>query len=395
MRDTARRISSSIASAAASASRSSTPRASRKDGRRIAVSLTMTPITDGEGHAVAACTIARDVTARPAARGQGPLPRPGERRARRRLRVPGHRHARRELALPRLGDACRLEIFSGDPGEIEIGEAHVDAEAERRLRDLPARGDDAAGDPRTRARSTSAPGTSASPSGCAAASSGSPPSSAGVPPPPPIATTSRRAEEYCARAALAIDNARLYREAEASVQARDEVPPARRARALDPRSRPSGSTPSACSGPWRAGASSTGSGPASAPSTARWRALLELVEHLLDVSRVRAAPIELDRSPVELGALVRGVIARFEGDAAAPARPSPSPPRRRWRGDWDRPRLERVASNLISNAVKYGAGQPIEVFVTGAADTALLVVRDHGVGIPSGTGRASSSATSA
>jgi signal transduction histidine kinase len=40
------------------------------------------------------------------------------------------------------------------------------------------------------------------------------------------------------------------------------------------------------------------------------------------------------------------------------------------------------AYGLLSNALKYGAGRPVELSVRGEAARALLVVRDHGVGIP-------------
>ena len=39
-------------------------------------------------------------------------------------------------------------------------------------------------------------------------------------------------------------------------------------------------------------------------------------------------------------------------------------------------------TNLLSNALKYGAGRPIEISVRAGASRAAVVVRDHGVGIP-------------
>jgi signal transduction histidine kinase len=51
------------------------------------------------------------------------------------------------------------------------------------------------------------------------------------------------------------------------------------------------------------------------------------------------------------------------------------------RGRWDRLRLEQVLENLLSNAFKYGAGQPVEVVVGGGEGRALLSVQDGGVGI--------------
>lgn len=50
-------------------------------------------------------------------------------------------------------------------------------------------------------------------------------------------------------------------------------------------------------------------------------------------------------------------------------------------GTWDRFRLDQVVTNLVSNAVKYGAGSPIEIHLRCMGDQALLSVRDHGIGI--------------
>ncbi len=50
-------------------------------------------------------------------------------------------------------------------------------------------------------------------------------------------------------------------------------------------------------------------------------------------------------------------------------------------GDWDASRMEQVLINLLSNALKYGAGAPIHLVVRGLEGRALLVVRDHGIGI--------------
>ncbi|WP_234023397.1 sensor histidine kinase [Sorangium cellulosum] len=50
-------------------------------------------------------------------------------------------------------------------------------------------------------------------------------------------------------------------------------------------------------------------------------------------------------------------------------------------GRWDPSRMEQVLLNLLSNAMKYGAGGPVHVVVRRQAERALLVVRDHGMGI--------------
>jgi signal transduction histidine kinase len=52
------------------------------------------------------------------------------------------------------------------------------------------------------------------------------------------------------------------------------------------------------------------------------------------------------------------------------------------RGRWDRLRLEQVLTNLLTNALKYGAGRPVDVEVGSAEGQALWRIRDRGIGIP-------------
>jgi signal transduction histidine kinase len=51
------------------------------------------------------------------------------------------------------------------------------------------------------------------------------------------------------------------------------------------------------------------------------------------------------------------------------------------RGRWDQLRLEQVVSNLLANAVKYGAAHPVEIDVQRLAGKVRLTVRDHGIGM--------------
>jgi signal transduction histidine kinase len=41
-----------------------------------------------------------------------------------------------------------------------------------------------------------------------------------------------------------------------------------------------------------------------------------------------------------------------------------------------------VLDNLLSNALKYGERQPVEIAIEGDETTVRLTVRDHGIGIP-------------
>jgi signal transduction histidine kinase len=50
-------------------------------------------------------------------------------------------------------------------------------------------------------------------------------------------------------------------------------------------------------------------------------------------------------------------------------------------GCWDRLRIEQVVTNLVSNAIKYGEGRPVQIRVSCKGSSATLVVSDQGIGI--------------
>jgi PAS domain S-box-containing protein len=106
-----------------------------------------------------------------------------------------------------------------------------------------------------------------------------------------------------------------------------------------------------------------------------------LIDDLLDVSRLAAGQLELHVEPIDLGQLTNDVGAGFVDEAARlGSRLTVDAPEGAI-GQWDRERLEQVVSNLISNAVKYGDGKPIDVTVRAEGGHARLVIRDRGLGI--------------
>lgn len=109
--------------------------------------------------------------------------------------------------------------------------------------------------------------------------------------------------------------------------------------------------------------------------------LERLIEDLLNVTRISAGSLELDLQELDLSALVKETVNRHEADATkakCEVRTSLEPG---VVGTWDHARLEQVVVNLLTNAIKYGAGKPIEVTVEKVDDHARFSVRDHGIGI--------------
>lgn len=111
------------------------------------------------------------------------------------------------------------------------------------------------------------------------------------------------------------------------------------------------------------------------------RRLTTQLNRLLDISRVTFGQILLEPEQLDLVEVVREVIAshtnelRESGCALTLSAPTSVT------GVWDRVRLDQVISNLLTNAMKYGAGRSIEVAVEGRLSQAVLTVRDHGAGI--------------
>ena len=123
------------------------------------------------------------------------------------------------------------------------------------------------------------------------------------------------------------------------------------------------------------------------------------MQELLDVTRLNAGRLELRPEDVELTEIARDVCERLH-DQAERAGSADRAARRRGgpRRTGIRVRLDQVLTNLLTNAIKYGAGEPIEVSIEPSRRERRrrsLRVRDHGMGIAPRTTPASSSGSSA
>ncbi|WP_315809922.1 hybrid sensor histidine kinase/response regulator [Pseudomonas sp. C9-3] len=109
--------------------------------------------------------------------------------------------------------------------------------------------------------------------------------------------------------------------------------------------------------------------------------LTRLIEDMLDVSRIRTGKLSIRPELANLTEIAQRVLGNFAVQAqAAGCELSLNAPEA-VEGVWDAYRLEQVISNLVSNALRYGPGQPVEVSVVAQDGQAQLGVRDHGDGI--------------
>jgi PAS domain S-box-containing protein len=109
--------------------------------------------------------------------------------------------------------------------------------------------------------------------------------------------------------------------------------------------------------------------------------LHRLINALLDVSRIASDRLELEIEEVDLSQLAQEVVSRFQDEATRAGCTLAVFASAPVVGQWDRSRLEQVITNMVTNALKYGSGKPVEVIVEPVGSQARLAVRDQGVGI--------------
>jgi predicted ATPase/signal transduction histidine kinase len=184
-------------------------------------------------------------------------------------------------------------------------------------------------------------------------------------------------EEIARRAAVAIENARLYKEAQDSIRMRDEFLTAASHELRTPLASMVISVQTLLEQ-----ADLKGLTRKCAELVDRQaNRLVKLVNDTMRVGRIRLEQLDLHLSEVELSTLVHDVIERLASSlrqAGCEVRVRADGP---VRGHWDRDKLDQVVTNLVANAMKFGAGKPIEIEVGQRDGTARLTVIDYGVGI--------------
>ena len=127
------------------------------------------------------------------------------------------------------------------------------------------------------------------------------------------------------------------------------------------------------------------------PKVERWldialrnaRRLLRLVNQILDVAKLEAGAMHLTPRPLDLAPFTRGVVAAFAPVAERKGIRLTTVAPDALAGAFDADAVEKIMTNLVSNAIKFtSSGGTVEVVLARDGDSARIVVRDSGPGIP-------------
>lgn len=109
--------------------------------------------------------------------------------------------------------------------------------------------------------------------------------------------------------------------------------------------------------------------------------LTRLIDDMLDVSRIDSGKLSIQLEEFDMGEAVKEVYSQIKPQFEAAGCEVDLITESGIKGCWDHFKIEQVVLNLFTNALKYGAGKPIEVRARATNDRAVLSVRDHGMGI--------------
>lgn len=107
--------------------------------------------------------------------------------------------------------------------------------------------------------------------------------------------------------------------------------------------------------------------------------LTRIVGDMLDISKMESGKLELEKNLVDLDKLIKDVVDFSSSGSPCPITYKSNGPV--W-GEMDGFRIEQVVLNLITNAIKYGQSNPVEIRLSKEHGEAIITVKDQGIGIP-------------
>jgi signal transduction histidine kinase len=111
------------------------------------------------------------------------------------------------------------------------------------------------------------------------------------------------------------------------------------------------------------------------------KAMIRLIDDMLDVSRMRSGTLSIRPGKVELMPLLDRVVSDLSLHAASVGSRVMLQSHEPVTGCWDEFRIEQVIVNLLTNALRYGGGEPVEVSVHRGDGRVRIDVADRGRGI--------------
>lgn len=109
--------------------------------------------------------------------------------------------------------------------------------------------------------------------------------------------------------------------------------------------------------------------------------LTRLIDDMLDISRISSGKFSINLEGFDLCSFIHDIVKRnleLFTAAGIQAEINSCEP---INGRWDKLRIEQVITNLLTNAIRYGAGKPVKISIRTEQGRAVVVIEDQGVGI--------------
>ena len=111
--------------------------------------------------------------------------------------------------------------------------------------------------------------------------------------------------------------------------------------------------------------------------------LLRVISDILDMARLEAGRIEIDREPLDLDRLLTDTVSAFAAEAERSKIEIVTVASAGITLSADKEAVRQVIANIVSNAVKFTpGGGVVKIATTRRADGAVVTVEDTGIGIP-------------
>jgi PAS domain S-box-containing protein len=185
------------------------------------------------------------------------------------------------------------------------------------------------------------------------------------------------AETLASRAALSVENARLYRKAQEALQARDDFLTI----AAHEMRGPITSLHLAVQALQNGQALPTGTAKLFEIIEHQGRRIARFVDEMLDLSKIQSGQVYFNFEQVDLGDVVREAATSLDHELVRSGSALSITTQGHPVGQWDKYGITQVAINLLSNAIKFGDGKPIDVTVREDQGRTTLEITDRGIGI--------------